>query len=218
MLGTNPRGKAIIVTTFSSHIARLKSIIEFGTKMNRKIVFLGRSLSKYVGAAETIGLVHFSKQAKIVRFSSKVKKELKKIQHKKEQYLLVVTGHQAEPKSVLTKIVNGALPFKFDPGDYVIFSCGIIPAPVNVANRDVMENNLKKMGVRIFRDIHVSGHAAREDHRDLISLLRPKHIIPAHGGPEMVTPMAELAEEMGYKLNETVHIMNNGARLVLAPR
>ena len=213
MLGTGSRGKAVIVTTFSSHLARLKSIIEFGKKMNRKIVFMGRSLCKYVGAGEDIKIINFSKSVELVRFKDKMRKKLKKIGEKKDKYLLVVTGHQGEPKSVLSRIVNGQFPFKLGKGDHVIFSCTIIPDEINKRNREIMEEKLREAGVRIFKDIHVSGHCAREDQRDLIDLVKPRHIIPAHGGRDMTEAMVELAEELGYKNEETVHIMNDSKRI-----
>ncbi|MFH1317190.1 MAG: RNase J family beta-CASP ribonuclease [Candidatus Woesearchaeota archaeon] len=209
MIGTESKGKTIIVTTFSSHIARLKSIIEFGNKLGRKIVFLGRSLSKYTNAAESIKLVNFSKEVDIVRFSSKIKRELKKIEKDgKEKYLLVVTGHQGEPKATLSKIARGEFGFRLDPGDHVIFSCKTIPTPTNIKNREDLENDLKRYGVRIFKDIHISGHAGREDLRDLISLVKPKHLIPAHGDQRMTKALYDLAIEMGYDKN-FVHIMRD---------
>ncbi|MFH1053326.1 MAG: RNase J family beta-CASP ribonuclease [Candidatus Woesearchaeota archaeon] len=209
MIGTESKGKTIIVTTFSSHIARLKSIIEFGKKLGRKIVFLGRSLSKYTNAAESIKLVNFSKEVDIVRFSSKIKRELKKIEKDgKEKYLLVVTGHQGEPKATLSKIARGEFGFRLDPGDHVIFSCKTIPTPTNIKNREDLENDLKKYGVRIFKDIHISGHAGREDLRDLISLVKPKHLIPAHGDQRMTKALYDLAIEMGYD-KDNVHIMRD---------
>lgn len=215
MLGTNSRGKAVIVTTFSSHLARLKSIIEFGRKMNRKIVFLGRSLRKYAMAGEKIKIVNFSKNAEIVGFRDKVRKNLNSIAEKKDKYLLVVTGHQGEPKSVLPRIINNEFKFRLGPGDLVIFSCTVIPNEINRINRDVIENKMKNLGVRIFRDIHVSGHCAREDQRDLIEMLKPENLIPAHGGKDKAEPMAELASELGYKLGKNVFIMEDGKRLKL---
>lgn len=208
--------KAIIITTFASHIARLKSIIELGRKLNRKIVFLGRSLSKYVSAAEETGIVNFSKDVEIVRFSKQIKKRLKRIMKEgKEKYLLVVTGHQGEPSSTLFKMANNQYDFKFENGDQVIFSCRVIPTSTNIANREYMEKMLTKLGARIFRDIHVSGHSAREDHREMIKLLKPRHLIPAHGPLEMTTKMAELAYEMGFRL-ENVHLLKNGQRIRLS--
>src|SRR3990167_974606 len=95
MLGVDSRGKAVIVTTFASHLARLKSIIEFGRKMNRKIIFLGRSLAKYIEAGENIGIVNFSREVEIVKFGKQIKNRIKKIENEpRDRYLLVVTGHQ----------------------------------------------------------------------------------------------------------------------------
>ena len=211
MLGTGYRGKAVLVTTFSSHIARLKSIIEFGKKMNRKIVFLGRSLAKYVGAAEKIKLVNFSKDVEIVKFGKHIKQKLKEIEKKGTQkYLLVVTGHQGEPKATLSKMVRGDLPFEFDSEDHVIFSCKVIPSEINMENREVLEQSLKDLHVRIFKDIHVSGHASIEDIRDLINLTKPKHIIPSHGEIPMKEAVAALAIEKGYKKDKNLHLLSDG--------
>ena len=216
MLGTDSKGKAVIVTTFSSHLARLKSIIEFGRKMNRRIIFLGRSLSKYVSAGENTGMINFSKQVEIVKYSNKIKKKLKEIEKKgREKYLLVVTGHQGEPKATLAKIARKEAPFKLYPEDSIIFSCNVIPSPINLRNREILEDMLRVYGVRIFKGIHVSGHASREDLRDLINLVKPKHIIPAHGEKDMINALVELTIEKDYKLDETVHVMHDGSKLTL---
>ncbi|MDP7141539.1 MAG: RNase J family beta-CASP ribonuclease [Candidatus Woesearchaeota archaeon] len=213
LLGVDSVGKAVIVTTFASHLARLKSIIEIGKKLNRKIVFLGRSLAKYVEAGENIGLVNFSKEVEIVKYGSKIKKRLKKIEEKgSEKYLLVVTGHQGEPKSTLSKMANSDI-FKFRKEDHVIFSCRVIPTPTNEENRRVLERDLKDLGVRIFKDIHVSGHCAKEDLRDFIHLVKPKHLVPAHGGIEMRSALQELAVEMGYNPKKNVHLLGNGEKV-----
>ena len=216
MLNTDSSNKAVIVTTFSSHLARLKSIIEFGRKMNRKVVFLGRSLYKYTSAGENVGIVDFSKHVEIVKYSNKIKKRLKDIEKKgREKYLLVVTGHQGEPKATLAKIARQELPFKLYPEDSIIFSCNVIPSPVNIRNREIVESLLKSYGVRIFKGIHVSGHASREDLRDLINLVKPRHIIPAHGERDMISALIELAVEKGYTPDENAHTMHNGSRLVI---
>ena len=213
LLSVDSKGKAVIVTTFSSHLARLKSIVEFGKRMNRKIVFLGRSLAKYIEAGENINLVNFSKEGKIFKYANEAKSGLRKIMKDgREKYLIVVTGHQGEPKSILSRMVGGTLPFDFKKEDHVVFSCTIIPTSVNFANREKIEGDLRKFGVRIFRDIHVSGHAAREDHRDLINLTRPEHLIPAHAELAKRSAMAELASEMGYAPSK-VHLVKNGQRL-----
>ncbi|MBU1974900.1 MAG: MBL fold metallo-hydrolase, partial [Nanoarchaeota archaeon] len=209
MLGTNSVGKSMVVTTFASHLARIRSIYELGIKLNRKVVFLGRSLAKYTLAGERCGLVDFNKKIEIVKYGSKIKNYLNKVA-KPEKYLFVVTGHQAEPQATLSKMVQGA--FKWKEGDIMIFSCNIIPVLENINHREKMEAELRARKVRIFRDIHVSGHAAREDHRDMISLVKPEHIIPTHATPENLEALKDLAIEMGHA-PETIHIIKNGQRL-----
>ncbi len=215
MLGTDNKGHAVIVTTFASHIARLSSVLDFGQKMKRKVVFMGRSMHKYISAAENINLIHFSKKAEIIGYSGEIKRKLKHIAKNRDKYLIVCTGNQGEPGSILDRMSSKDLPFELKPDDHVIFSCRTIPAPINKANRAVLEDKLIRTGVRIFTDIHVSGHAAREDHRDLINMLNPQHIIPAHGDVAKLTPLAELATSMGYVLGKTVHLMRDGQCLEL---
>tara|TARA_Y100000310_G_C20647768_1_gene797606 strand:- start:85 stop:1419 length:1335 start_codon:yes stop_codon:yes gene_type:complete len=210
LLGTDNSKHLIIVTTFASQIARLKSIVEFGKKLNRKIVFMGRSLHKYVTAAQNVGIINFTQDVEIIRFSGRVKAKLKKIQKEPHKYLVVCTGNQGEPRAVLSRLANKDLPYHFIPGDHIIFSCKTIPSPINIANRAFLEDKLKKQKLRLFKDIHASGHAAREDLRDLLTLTNPEHVIPAHGGVQEVTPMAHLAEDMGYTLGKTVHLMRDG--------
>ncbi|HLC64804.1 MAG TPA: RNase J family beta-CASP ribonuclease [Candidatus Nanoarchaeia archaeon] len=215
LLGTHAEGKLIVVTTFSSHIARLKSILEFGKKLNRKVVFLGRSLAKYTSAAEEVGIAKFSNEVEIVKYGNKVKKYLRKMAKADAgKYLLVVTGHQGEPKSTLSKMI-GEYNFKFSNEDVIIFSCNVIPSPVNIENRKKLEAKLKDKGLRIFKDIHVSGHASREDLRELINILKPEHIIPVHGEAEKAAALVSLAKEKGYKLGKNVHLMSNGGFLKL---
>lgn len=215
MLGVNSQNNALIVTTFSSHLARLKSIIEMGKQLNRRIVFIGRSLAKYVEAGERIRIIEFRKDIKLIKHKDKVISFLKKSAPQRNKYLYVVTGHQGEPKAILPRLARNELNFNLLPGDIVIFSCSVIPVQLNQDNRQELESQLRQKGVRIFRDIHVSGHAAREDHRDLIELVKPKHIIPSHSPPEKTKYLAELAIEMGYQKDKTVHIMQNGNRLTL---
>ncbi|MFW9880758.1 MAG: RNase J family beta-CASP ribonuclease, partial [Candidatus Thorarchaeota archaeon] len=212
VLSIPAKNGVIVVTTFSSHLARLKSIIEFGKKINREVVFLGRSLYKYVRAGEKIGIINFTKDVKLFRFSRQIKKILEKVERDRERYLLVVTGHQGEPKAVLAKMVRKDFNFNFCANDHIIFSCKTIPTDTNIRNRNDLERELKEYGVRIFKDIHQSGHAAREDLRDLIKLVKPEHIIPAHGDKEMENALADLAFEEGYKV-DNVHIMKDGQKI-----
>ncbi len=214
MLNTDSKGKAVIVTTFSSHIARLKSIIEAGKKMKRKIAFLGRSLAKYVYAAEDVGLVDFSNHVEICKYSRQIQKKLKDIEKDPGSYLIVCTGHQGEPEAVLSKISTGKYRFNLRKEDHVIFSCSVIPSEVNIKNRAVLEKLLLDKKVRIFRGVHQSGHGAREDHRELIQMLQPEYILPSHADTDKKEALRELAVEMGYSESK-VPILENSQILDL---
>lgn len=201
MFTIHNKNNLILVTTFSSHIARLKSIVDFGKQLNRKVVFVGRSLSKYVLAAERAKLCPFTKDIKLCTYKKQKESMLKKIDKEKQDYLLVCTGHQGEPGSVLDRIAKNELPLRLTMNDNIIFSSSVIPTPQNLLNRRALEEKLKIRKTRIFDNVHVSGHAAREDLRDFINMLSPEHIIPAHGDNKKLNSLSELAHELGYKSN-----------------
>lgn len=202
--------KGLVITTFSSHIARLKSIVDFGSKMNREIIFAGRSLNKYVNAASKCNLAPFRSRVSLVSHRNMLEKTLKKASANKGKYLIVCTGHQGEPGSILDRISRGKLPYKLDAGDQIIFSSKTIPTPINEASRQELEDNLKKFKVKIFDNVHVSGHGGKEDLRDLLNLTQPQHFIPSHGDEKKRQAGLELAVELGYKKGVDVHMMANG--------
>lgn len=210
---TDNANSGMLVTTFSSHIARLKTISEFGRKLNREVIFLGRSLLKYVTAARNVGQAPFSNQVYLASYKKQMEKLLKRVNNNKKDYLIVCTGHQGEPGSILDRISRNQLPLQLSKDDHIIFSSKTIPTPINELNRDQLEKRLRKKQVRIFDNVHVSGHGGREDLRDLIKIINPQHVIPSHGDLKKLTAGANLAQEMGYKLNHTVHLMQNGGVL-----
>lgn len=215
LLTTANENAGIAVTTFSSHIARLKSIVDCGKQLNRKILFLGRSLHRYVTAAARVDLVPFMKDIRLITYRTHLERALKRVSKERAKYMLVCTGHQGEPGSILERLARGVLPFRFQSRDHVIFSSSVIPTPISQANRKQLEKKLKEKGTRIFTDVHTSGHCCREDLRDMIELMNPQHIIPAHGDMSKLTPLIELATELGYKLGKDAHLMQDGQHLKL---
>jgi len=210
LFGIHNKDAGIFVTTFSSHIARLKSIVEFGKKLNREIVFLGRSLNKYSIAAKEAGISPFMNDVHICAYRRQVEKVLHQIEKNRKKYLVVCTGHQGEPGSILERLSRNQLPFRFEKNDNLIFSSSVIPTDVNQKNFGKMEEKLKRRQLRIFKDVHVSGHGGREDLRDIIRILNPEHIIPSHGEEAKTMPMVDLANEMGYKTSKQVHLLQDG--------
>ena len=205
-----PGKEGLLVTTFSSHIERIQAICNIARESNRKIMLLGRSMERFGSMAEKIGLLDLPKSASIFGSPKSVNRALARAEDKREEYLLVTTGHQGEPDALLPRIASGRTQFNVAPGDNVVISAPIIPNPTNVANRNLMERRLKDSGARIYTNAHVSGHAGREDHRDFLRMLQPQHIIPAHGDLEMLSAYTELAEEEGYKMGNDIHVLRNG--------
>jgi ribonuclease J len=218
LLGTEESHVGMVVTTFASHIARLNAIIEIAEEMGRIPVFMGRSMEKYLVAAHDLGFITLPKNVEIYGQRKDVDRALKKIMAEgKEKYLPVVTGHQGEPGSILVRISNGETPFEVESGDRIIFSANIIPSPMTRANRYALETKLRMRGARIYDDVHVSGHAYREDHWELLRMVQPTNVIPAHGDLAMHSAYIEMAEDAGYVLGETVHLLRNGEILFLEP-
>ena len=200
----------MLITTFSSHIERIQAICNIADESNRKILLLGRSMERYCTMAETMGILKLPDTASVYGSPKAVNRALARADENRSEYVLVATGHQGEPDALLPRIANGKTMYNVKPGDNVVISASVIPNPMNIANRNLMERRLKGNGARIFTNAHVSGHAGKEDHRDFIRMLNPKHLIPSHGNLNMLAAYTELAEEEGYKLGNDIHILRNG--------
>ncbi|NYB26296.1 MAG: RNase J family beta-CASP ribonuclease [Methanobacteriaceae archaeon] len=200
----------MLITTFSSHIERIQAICNIADTSDRQILLLGRSMERFGSIAENLGILDLPATASIYGSPKAVNRALAHAEEKREDYLLVTTGHQGEVDALLPRIANNKTNFQVRRGDNILISAPIIPSPMNIANRNVMEKRLKSSGARIYPNIHVSGHAGREDHRDYIRMLNPEHIIPSHGDLEMLAAYTELAEEEGYKMGNNVHLLRNG--------
>lgn len=215
MFQTEDHKSGLVITTFSSHIARLKSIVDFGEKLNREIIFIGRSLHKFVSAGINIHQVPFANKIKMITYRNQIERILKKANAHKKDYLLVCTGHQGEPGSVLDRMSRGQLPYKIAENDHVIFSSKTIPTPINIETKTALEQRLRKFKPRIFDGVHISGHGGREDLRELINLTNPENVFPSHGDFSKTVAGLHLATEMGYKKDYNVHLLSNGKSVVL---
>lgn len=214
-LGNDEHG--MVITTFSSHTARIKSIVEFGEKIGREVVLLGRSMDKYNGYAHDLGFADFLQDVPTMASRHDVYTELAEIMKDgKENYLIVTTGHQGEPDALLSRMARDETPYKFDRADHVIFSSNVIPNPMNEANSYVLNAHLSRHKVRMIRGAHVSGHGAREDHYELLDMLKPEHIVPSHGDIKAQAAYLGLAQDYGYESEDQVHLTGNGRTLKFA--
>ncbi len=216
LLGTEESESGVVVTTFASHIARINALMEIADEMGRTPVLMGRSMEKYVKLAEKVGQLDLPDNLEMYGNRKSINNALKRIMAEgKEKYLPIVTGHQGEPGAIMGRIANGETPYKLDKGDKIVFSANVIPTPMTRANRHTVEVKLKMQGARIYDGIHVSGHACKEDHWELLRMINPEHVIPAHGNLTMHSAYLEMAEDAGYMLGENAHILRNGEELLL---
>ena len=201
----------IVATTFSSHIARVKSLVEFADDIGRQPVLLGRSMEKYSGTAERLDFIDFPNDLGMYGHRKSVDRTFKRIMNEgKENYLPVVTGHQGEPRAMLTRMARGETPYELDDGDKVIFSARVIPEPTNEGQRYQAEKLLGMQGARIYDDIHVSGHLRTEGHYQMLDALQPENVIPAHQDMKGFSPYVDLVRGQGYNVGDDLHITQNG--------
>ncbi|GAA0655398.1 RNase J family beta-CASP ribonuclease [Salarchaeum japonicum] len=201
----------IVATTFSSHVSRVSSIIEFAQEIGREPILLGRSMERYSGTAERMGRVNFPDNLGMFGHRKSVDRAFKRIMNEgKENFLPIVTGHQGEPRAMLTRMGRGETPYDIESGDKVIFSARVIPEPTNEGQRYQSEQLLRMQGARIYDDIHVSGHLREEGHYEMLNALQPQHVIPAHHDLEHFGKYARLAKSEGYEIGRDLHLSDNG--------
>lgn len=182
--------RAIVASTFSSHIYRLKTLVELAKNLGREPIFIGRSLANYLSAAKHIApelLEHTQ-----LKFRGQIDRFLAKLPHP-EKYFLIVTGHQGEENAVLSRMAKGV--FDFQANDAVVFSCKTIPTKETIENRARLEKVLATKNVELILDVHVSGHAHAQDHRDIFNWLKPKFMLPSHAEADGEKAMFEMLKE-----------------------
>ncbi len=186
--------RRLIVATFASNVHRLQQIIDLAVKYKRKVALSGRSMLNVVEAAEKIGEIKIPDGAIV---------DVSKIRNMRDSEIVVVsTGSQGEPMSALSRMSNGDNQFvTVGDNDTVIISASPIPGNEKLVYRVI--NNLYKLGAEVvyesLQNIHVSGHACREEHKIMHHLLKPKFFIPVHGEYRHLKKHAQLAEELGMQ-------------------
>ena len=184
--------KRLIIATFSSNIHRVQQIINTSARHNRKVVILGRSMINVLGAAAELGYVDLPDGVLIDV------NEMKR--YRPEEITIITTGSQGEPMSALYRIAfSEHNQVRINSGDVVILSSSAIPGNEKLVGRII--NALIRNGVRVVHDssedLHVSGHACREEIKLLISLLKPKYLMPIHGEYRHLYANKDIGEFMG---------------------
>lgn len=182
----------LIIATFSSNVHRVQQIIDTSAKHGRKVAILGRSMVGVIGAAAELGYMELP-DGVLIDIS-----EIKK--YRPNEITLITTGSQGEPMSALYRIAFSEHDkVKLSSSDVVVLSSSAIPGNEKLVGKII--NALVKAGVKVVNDsvedVHVSGHACSEEIKLLMSLLKPKFLMPIHGESRHLYACKEIGEYMG---------------------
>jgi ribonuclease J len=197
------RGR-IVVATFASNIHRVQQIIDVAVMYNRKVILNGKSMIANAQIALDLGYL------KIPPDTWHKIDALKTLPD--EQIVMITTGSQGEPMSALSRMAaNEHKHFQIRKGDTIVLSSKMIPGNERSITRII--NHLFKHGAEVFyekvSEIHVSGHASKEELKLMLSLIKPKFFIPVHGEHRHLVYHAQLAKKVNIP-EENIFILENG--------
>ena len=187
--------KRVLVTSFASNVARMESIFYIAKQTKRNISLVGRSMHRIYKAAKQCGYLKDVVEPVDAREANKISKD---------RIILLCTGSQGEPMGALNRIANDIHPdVNLESGDTVIFSSKIIPG--NEKKLYALQNSIVKRDIEVITEenafVHVSGHANREDLKDMYHWVKPKCIIPVHGEHRHMKEHINFAKEMQIPFN-----------------
>ena len=184
--------RRVIIATFASNVHRLQQIIDIAVRHKRRVAHNGRSMLNVVDAAQKLGELHIPDGVLVDISRTRNLRD--------DEVLIVCTGSQGEPMSALHRMANGENPaLSVGSNDTIIISA----SPIRGNERDVygVINKLYHLGADVvyerLENIHVSGHACREEHKIMHTLLKPKYFIPVHGEYRHLMKHSKLAQSLG---------------------
>lgn len=185
------KDKRIIIATFSSNVHRVQQIINTAAKYGRKVAVTGRSMINIVGAAVRLGYMEVPAKTLI---------DLNEIgRYRPDQLVIVTTGSQGEPMSALYRMAfSDHNQVELTSNDLVVLSSHAIPGNELLIGKIV--NEMYRRGINVYHEdeeVHVSGHACREEIKLMHALTKPKYLMPIHGEYRHLMQHKELAEFMG---------------------
>ena len=207
----NAKGR-VIMSTFSSNIHRVAQAIEKALNYGRKICVIGRSMEKNLEITMNLGYIKFPKDQFIEAH------EVNK--YNDNEVLIVTTGSQGESMSALYRMaIHEHRHIKIKPEDQIILSSKAIPG--NEGSVSGIINHLLKAGAKVayqdYPDIHVSGHAAQEEQKLMLRLVKPKFFLPVHGEYNHALKHGQTGIDCGV-LERNVYIMSDGEQIEVSPK
>jgi ribonuclease J len=204
------RDGRILISSFASNVHRMQQAIDVAVEVGRKVCVVGRSMRKNLNIARNLEYAHVPDGVLI--------RPVELDDYRPGDVLILCTGSQGEPMSALTRIAYDDHPaVKVERGDTVILSAK--PIPGNELRVHDAINRLAKAGAEVLHEenapVHVSGHGNVEELRTMISLLRPRAVMPVHGEFRMLAAHARLAQEGGVPADSII-LAENGSVVELA--
>lgn len=200
----------IIIATFASNIHRIQQAIDVAVKFGRKAILCGRSIVANAQIALDLGYLQIPRETWLKL------DDLKKLHD--HEVMIITTGSQGEPMSVLSRIATDEHKhIKIKEGDTVILSAKMIPGNERSIGRII--NHLFKRGANVIyekvSEIHVSGHASKEELKLMLNMIRPKYFMPVHGEYRHLAYHSSLAEKTCVS-KENIFILENGEMLEIS--
>lgn len=196
----------IIVATFASNVDRVQQIINCADKYGRKVAIEGRSMVNIISIASELGYLSLPDNILIETDNLR--------NYPDEKTVIITTGSQGETMAALSRMASGAhRKVSIKPGDTIVFSSS--PIPGNEKSVTGIINELMQRGADVIsQDVHVSGHACREDIKLIYSLVNPKYSVPVHGEYKHLVAQAKIAEELGWD-KDHIKILSAGDILAI---
>ncbi len=197
----------LIIATFASNVDRVQQIINTACKYGRKVAVEGRSMVNVIETATELGYISVPENT-LVELN-----ELKN--YPDERTVIITTGSQGESMAALSRMAQSLhKKVTIKPTDTIVFSS--TPIPGNEKAVDKVINDLEDKGAEvIFQDVHVSGHACREEIKLIYSLVKPKYALPIHGELRHRHAQGRIAKELGYD-SEHILMLHSGDVLEIA--
>jgi len=195
----------IIITTFSSQILRIKEILDYASRIGKKVALDGFSMKLNMEIAKKLGYIKVEKDTiipigKIMNFPN-------------NKIIVICTGAQGEEMSALSRIVSGDHRFiKIRKSDTIVFSSSVIPGNERTIQR--LKDNIYRLSDHVLHsdimDVHASGHSNIEDIKNIISQIKPDYFIPVYANHFMLKEAAKIAYNMGFP-EDKVFVPDNGS-------
>ena len=194
----------IIIATFASNIHRIQQAIDVAVKYGRKVIISGKSILANAQIALDLGYLKIPMDTWLRLDDLKTLKD--------KETVIITTGSQGEPMSVLSRIATDEhKDIKIREGDTVILSARMIPGNERSIGRII--NHLFRRGANVFyekvSEVHVSGHASKEELKLMLNLIRPKYFMPIHGEYRHLVYHSMLAKKLGIP-REHIFILDDG--------